>query len=357
MKTAITLTTIYHPKVIEDYLKNISKYQHKDIEIIIVGDKKTPSGLEEYCSSLKLKYDFLITYLNIEEQIKFLNEFPKFQKYLPFNSFARRNIADLYAYKKNFEIIIRIDDDNFPMEEDFISCHIKNLKKETYLYAISSDNGWYNICEELVDKDSIPFYPRGYLYNKRWINNKVSKKNKTVKVVLNAGLWLGDPDVDAITRLCKPIDAIKYKQSFGDNFVLDKDTWCPINTQNTAYDSDIIPAAFVPPNVGRYDDIWGGYILRKVIDHMNHYVAYGKPLLYQKRNKHNLWDDLEKEVNGNIYSDHLIDTLKDIQLSYSNYKDNYFELAEKLESKLSKNTIIFQGVIDGMKAWIESFKQ
>ena len=77
----------------------------------------------------------------------------------------------MYAYKKNFEIIIRIDDDNFPMEEDFISCHIKNLKKETYLYAISSDNGWYNICEELVDKDSIPFYPRGYLYNKRWINN------------------------------------------------------------------------------------------------------------------------------------------------------------------------------------------
>ena len=49
MQTAITLTTIYKPLVIEEYLKNIIKYNHKDTEIIVVEDKKTPSGVKDFC--------------------------------------------------------------------------------------------------------------------------------------------------------------------------------------------------------------------------------------------------------------------------------------------------------------------
>ena len=45
MKTAITITTINRPTVIESYLKNIQKFAHQDVEIIVIGDKKTPSGV------------------------------------------------------------------------------------------------------------------------------------------------------------------------------------------------------------------------------------------------------------------------------------------------------------------------
>ena len=219
---------------------------------------------------------------------------------------------------------------------------------------INSSNGWFNVCEELIDSENIPFYPRGFPYSRRWEEQVISAKIKNVEVVLNAGLWLGDPDVDAITRLAKPINAVKYKRTYGDIFALDKGTWCPINTQNTAYIRDIIPASFVPPNVGRYDDIWSGYFLRRITDHLDHYVTYGSPLLFQKRNVHNLWNDLDHEINGNIHTDHLIETMHNIELSGTSYGECYQDLAQKLDIHLSKNREVFEPVITGMKIWADS---
>ena len=356
MKIAITLTTINIPYVIEDYIENIKKFSHNDIEFIIVTDNKTPAEAKDYTEKLSKRFGVKINYLDLKFQKEYLKRFQAFEKYLPYNSFARRNIADMFAYEEGFDTIIRVDDDNYPTDEDFISFH-KNIGKKININVVSSTSGWFNICSELVDKNSIEFYPRGYLYDKRWIESSINVNNKNVKLVLNAGLWLGDPDIDAITRLARPIDAIKYKRSFGDQFALDKNTWSPINTQNTAYSREIIPAAFVPPNVGRYDDIWSGYLLRKISDHFDEYVSYGSPLLFQKRNVHNLWDDLNKELNGNIFTKHFIDVIKSIKFKKNSYIECYYELAEFLDSNISENKKIFFGVTEGMKIWADSINK
>jgi len=353
VKVAITITTINKPTVIESFLKNIQKYEHQYVDIIVVGDKKTPSGISEYCDSLANQKVCGVKFFDLEFQNRYLKKFSDLDKYLPYNSFSRRNIGDLFAYDNGYEIIIRIDDDNYPTDEDFIGTHSKVGSKYNKT-IVSAQGGWYNVCEELIDLDNIPFYPRGFPYSKRWVSDQISVNSNSVKVVLNAGLWLGDPDVDAVTRLCKPINADKYKRTHGDTFALNNGTWCPINTQNTSYAREIIPASFVPPNVGRYDDIWCGYLLRKITDHLDHYVTYGSPLLFQKRNFHNLWDDLENEINGNIFTDHLIQTLNSITLKGTSYGDCYYELAEKLDETLSENRVVFDGVIEGMKIWSDS---
>ena len=47
-----------------------------------------------------------------------------------------------------------------------------------------------------------------------------SCEQSLVKVGVNGGLWVGDPDVDAITRLHRPIEAISFDSNkFGQNFV------------------------------------------------------------------------------------------------------------------------------------------
>jgi len=295
-------------------------------------------------------------YLDVEFQQKYLERFPDFDKYLPYNSFSRRNIGDLFAYEKGFDSIIRVDDDNFPTNDDFIGYHSVIFGDSEHV-VIESGNGWYNICEGLVDVNHIPFYPRGFPYSKRWKGGEISKTMKKVKVVLNAGLWLGDPDIDAITRLSFPIDVKEYTKIHGEHFVLEKGTWCSTNTQNTAYSRDIIPASFVSPFTGRYDDIWSGYLLRKVMDHLGEYVSYGLPLLKQDRNVHNLWNDLELEMNGNLYTDHLIECLQPITLSGSDYASCYYELAEKLEGMLSENREVFDKVLVGMKIWTEAINK
>ena len=182
-------------------------------------------------------------------------------------------------------------------------------------------------------------------------------RRKTIRPALNAGLWLGDPDVDAITRLVKPIDALTFKETLGQQFALNIGTWCPINTQNTAYRRELIPAAFVSPFVGRYDDIWSGYLLRKIMDHLKDYVTYGRPLLKQDRNQHNLWKDLELEMNGYLFSDHLFDCLNRIELTKENYASCYYELAEKLNAGFSENRDVFTRLTEGMKIWCEAIQK
>jgi hypothetical protein len=59
-------------------------------------------------------------------------------------------------------------------------------------------------------------------------------------VVVNAGLWLGDPDVDAVTRICNDINAEQYTRE--QSFALARGTWCPFNSQNTALWRGVIPA-------------------------------------------------------------------------------------------------------------------
>ena len=356
MSVAIIITTINKPVVIESYLKNIQKYAHTNVVIIVVGDKKTPSGVGDYCNRLSKESSIAVKYIDIDFQVSYLKSFPELGGYLPYNSFARRNIGDLLAYEEGFSTVIRVDDDNFPTDDDFIRMHsIVGQSVETDV--IKSDNGWYNVCEELVDEHAIPFYPRGFPYSKRWSNSAISKSREKIRVVLNAGLWMGDPDVDAITRLCKPINAISFKRTYGNTFALAKGTWCPINTQNTSYSREIIPASFVPPNVGRYDDIWSGYLLRKITDHMGDYVTYGRPLLYQERNIHNLWHDLENELNGNVYTDHLINCFNNIKLTKTSYLECYYELAEKLKDMISENRDVFESVLDGMQIWVNSISK
>jgi len=50
--------------------------------------------------------------------------------------------------------------------------------------------------------------------------------------------------------------------------------------------------------VGRYDDIWPSYVVRRIADHLHHRVAYGYPLLFQERNPHNYYTDFDNERMG-----------------------------------------------------------
>jgi hypothetical protein len=96
------------------------------------------------------------------------------------------------------------------------------------------------------------------------------------RAVVNAGLWLDDPDVDAITRLCNDIVATEYdaacaalcaayrlpaltvlsRYTRDSSYVMANGTWCPFNSQNTALHRDLIPAYVLSPLIGRMDDIW-----------------------------------------------------------------------------------------------------
>lgn len=354
-RVAVTLTTINVPNLIEDFGKLCQTRDLKEVAFIIVGDLKTPSGTEEFLKKTATKYEIQIEYFDEERQRKTFQNINSLWAHIPFNSFARRNFADLFAYWEGYDVIIRIDDDNFVHDMDFFEQHCM-VGEHVTLKSIENSNGWFNVCEVLEEKSGVKFYPRGYPHEYRWDDSVNTVTTTTKAMAVNAGLWLGDPDVDAITRLCRPVEAVSFqKKKFGDRFTLANGTWSPINTQNTAYIRAAIPAAFVSPFAGRYDDILAGYFLRAICDHLDFGVSYGAPLLNQIRNVHNYWHDLDKERNGGESAAELTSLLKNIVLTGNDFSSCYSELLSAVRRDFNQKNEFYHKIFEGMEIWGETF--
>lgn len=362
MRTTIVTTTIYVPQALEKYAQNARFYGHSDVDFIVIGDKKTPPEARGCCEGIAARH-YPCEYLDIEDQRSYLERFPELWNHIPFNCIQRRNIGLLKAWQGGADVIITIDDDNWMLNHDFIRLH--GLAGQTAeLPAIESSSGWFNVCSALEEASGTPFYHRGYPRGQRWNEKENFSCVAPIRrrVAVNAGLWLDDPDIDAMTRLERPIVVRGMKQDYP-TFVLQPGTWSPFNSQNTAMIRDLIPAYFQSPCVGRYDDIWPSYISTRIIQHLDDVVAFGQPLLRQKRNEHNLWKDLDNERVGMLLTDEFCETLRGIELRGTTYHECYGELAAKLGgawrpgSKWSDEMLkAREGLLEGMGIWHEVFR-
>jgi hypothetical protein len=329
MKTTIVTTTIHIPVLLEKYAENARFYGHSDLGFLVVGDKKTPEAARAFCERLAERA-YPCEYLGVREQESYLERFPELWNHLPFNSIQRRNIGLLKAWEDGAETIITIDDDNLMLNHDFVRSH-RIVGQRPELPAIESSSGWFNVCSVLEEANGAPFYHRGYPRGERWRERDeftcVSPVRK--RVAVNAGLWLDDPDIDAMTRMERPIVVKGVREGYS-SFALQPGTWCPFNSQNTALIRDVIPAYFLSPFIGRYDDIWASYIVVRIAQHLGDVIAYGNPLLRQKRNEHDLWRDLEAERVGMVLTDEFCRTLRGMELQGRGYAECFREIAEKL---------------------------
>jgi hypothetical protein len=172
-------------------------------------------------------------------------------------------------------------------------------------------------------------------------------------VAVNAGLWLDDPDIDAMTRLERPIVVRGMRGGAPERFALQPGTWSPFNSQNTALLREVIPAYFVSPCVGRYDDIWPSYLVVRIAEHLGDVIAFGQPLMRQKRNEHNLWKDLDNERVGSLLTDGLCAALRNIPLQGATYHQCYGELVTKLRDAWQPDQTWTEAMIKAREGWLE----
>jgi hypothetical protein len=365
MRYSVIITTIYLPKILEALAQNVEKYGRKDeVEILIIGDLKTPNGVTDYVAEFK-KRGLHFEYWDVKAQTDWLQPFPEMAASIPYNSDNRRNIGYLIAYQRGRECLIALDDDNYPTEEDYIGGH-EGIGGIQRCKTVRTESGWFNVCDLLEVKEGIPIYPRGYPYACRWKgDDHIEYFESDGRVVVNAGLWLGDPDVDAVTRLSCPIHSIALKEK---RVMLDTSTNCPFNTQNTAFHRDVLPSYYYVVmgqvldglRIDRYGDIWSSYFSRKVIDKMDDRVTFGRPLTRHDRHPHDLLKDLGEEYSGMVLTNRLVSLLADIDLTKTSYPDNYVQLSHKLEDKVNEQEDVskdvkryFSLVCRNMRTWID----
>lgn len=333
----IVFTTINYPEILKELLVNLKKYNHLDqTKVWVIGDHKTPqsaSDLAKEVSDMGLE----TIYLDIPAQDAWGKQF-EFYSQIPYNNDGRRLVGYLKALEDKCQTLIAIDDDNFPTEDDFIGGHSLTGKPWAG-ELISEDSGFHNICEYLKFEPSRSIFPRGFPFKLRGQSNqpKFLTSPKESVVGLTEGLWLKEPDIDATTWLNGKVVATSYNGP--DAFVLDQNTWCPVNTQNTSVVRELIPAYFfvlmgwpVPGGkIDRYGDIWGGYFFQSLVRGTKYYTAFGRPLVEHRRNPHVYVDDLRYEFWGMILTDWLVNLLKEqFKPSKENIIDRLEELGEFL---------------------------
>jgi hypothetical protein len=366
MLTAIVTTTINIPVVLEDYIENCRRFGHKDVIFIVVGDLRTPAGCAAYVHGLSGR-GYPCHYLSPLDQERLLRGCPQFTDFLPYNVVQRRNVGYLHAYALGAEIIISIDDDNFPfVDQDFIGLH-GIVGRTVRCDSVSMASSWYNSCSRLDCSPPRRFYHRGYPVNKRWLDDAEKWASREARVVVNAGLWTEDPDVDTITRLEEPFTVTGIRNP-DQTIAVAPGTLLPFNSQSTAFHRDLLPALYLVafPEEGnpascrnfRYDDIWMSFFIKVVADHLGDMVCIGPPHVRQTRNPHDYLVDLRREIVPMELTAKLADLLPRVSLTETTYGGAYAELIENLHVLAAYNPVftereqgMLRRMLSGMRLW------
>ena len=335
-KAFVVITTINEPGIAEELCRNFARFDHGgEVGLIIIGDRKSPHSVCFEIADKLSRKGFDVEYFDVQKQEQWLKKYPRFAQIIPYNSDNRRNIGFLMALERGCDLLISLDDDNFPRaNDDFFGRH-RIVGTRQRLPVVSTGSGWFNGCDLLAKRPNQRIYPRGYPYSKRWQDDSVVTREEEVLVMVNSGLWLGDPDVDALTRATIPVTTMKFS---GEQIALACAVWAPINSQNTCLHVDLLPAYYFVImgervdgfRLGRYGDIWAGLFLKKVMDHLGYSLAIGHPVVKHRRNRHDLFDDLRQEFLSILYTDLLVDIVTNLDLKGNDAMTLYDNLADQL---------------------------
>ena len=338
MKLALITTTIYVPRVLSLY-----RQLAKDVMFFIAGDKRTPHNeVRHFIATL----DNAIYYSDTDqEKLGY-----KCSSIIGWNKIMRRNLALLEAIKYGADIIVTIDDDNIPITQDYFESFKSLLGSCYHGPMVNTIKNWFNVGELF----NPPIYHRGFPYILRHVDLGMRLSPVcNAKVGVAAGLWLGDPDIDAMERIIKAPYIYDISDILHAGVLVDRVCFTPFNSQNTAYVKDLSPLMMVWVGVGRYDDIWAAYCAERIMMETDYHVHYGKPFVWQQRNPQNLCKNLKDELYG---MEHTMSFCQDL-LSMNLGGGSILEMLNRLYEYLHGKEYLPSVVHELGKAWCQDVEK
>lgn len=367
--TAIVATTINMPTFLDSFVSNFETngILPHSVVFIVVGDEKSKPIHKKYAERLKDTYP--IEFWDVSSQKKWIKEnYPNNTQEvdfaIPYNSARRRNFGLLRALELGTDITIMVDDDNLP-GVDWLKEHHRVFENRRWP-LVSSMNKIVNPCRMLEFNHGF-VYSRGYPISEMFRDSFTVARDNDRKVVLNMGLWVNKPDVDAYTNIAYPdLDSkgIPIKDINKNRYAIFPNNYFPMNSQNTSFRTEIIPAlyqVYMGNNLHglrleRYEDIWSGWFTQKIMHGMGDTATFGLPLTFHDRNVHSFEKDLKTELIGIALNKRIFDAVNRAKLNNKNYSDDYLELADVIEDIVVTDPTIggFLGnLADAMRIWIK----
>ncbi|XP_063939726.1 probable UDP-arabinopyranose mutase 1 [Daucus carota subsp. sativus] len=196
--------------------------------------------------------------------------------------------------------------------------HIKNLlSPSTPLF--------FNTLDDPAD------FVQGYPFSMR----------EGVPTAVSHGLWLNIPNYDAPTHLVKPSERnTRYVDAV---MTLPKGALFPMCGINMGFDRELIGPAMYFGLMGdgkpirRYDDMWAGWCIKVIRDHLGLGVKTGLPYIWHSKAS-NSFVDLKKEYKGIYWQEEIIPFFQAATLpkECTTVPQCYLELSKQVKAKLRK---------------------
>ncbi|BBN69015.1 reversibly glycosylated polypeptide 2 [Prunus dulcis] len=265
---------------------------------------------------------------------------------ISFKDSACRCFGYLVSKKK---YIFTIDEDCFVAKDpsgkeiNALEQHIKNLlNPSTPLF--------FNTLYDPYREDADLF--RGYPFSLRG----------GVPTAVSHGLWLNIPDYDAPTQLANPLE--RNTRFVDAVLTIPKGTLFPMCDMNLAFNRELIgPAMYFGlmgdgQPIGRYGDMWAGWCMKVICDHLGYGVKTGLPYIWHSKAR-NPFVNLKKEYYGIFWQEELIPFFQFAVLTKecTTVQKCYIELSKQVKAKLGKIDPYFLRLADAMVTWVEAWDE
>jgi len=241
------------------------------------------------------------------------------------------------AWRQGADIIMTLDDDCYPVDTDFVERHKKNL-------SLKAPENWFTTFPH---PDYI--YTRGIPYTVR----------TKYPVMVSHGLWTKNIDLDGKTQKKFPCVNISSYPPF--LTYIPKGQYFPMCSMNLAFRREAIPLMYFPLmgndpegtawGFDRFDDIWAGIFVKKIMDHLGYAVANGSPFV-EHRKASDADVNVRKEKSGLLINEKLWRWVDKVNLTKHTPVLCYRELAQGISLP---HTRYFMKLKEAMVIWSELF--
>jgi len=306
---AITLTTINDGQFL-DRFRPLLKAGGARVSMFIAGDRKTSPTCATKVKQLASE-GLDVHFLGLDEQAEIAHSAGLAPGFVPFDSDNRRNFAVLEAWRRRADVIVSLDDDNWPLDPDQFMARYRQVGEVQRLPVVDCAGRWPNLCGFLDVRSKwtgrkVATYARGHPLARRSSDSTGIAVGMTeeARVLAHVGLWLGEPDCDAASR------ASLDPESVGSNAIgtllAPRNARAPMSTQNVAIARELVPAWWYVRMgrmksgrpLDRFGDMFQAYFAAMVIEALGCRFAFGEPLVVHERNPHSIIRDLISETSG-----------------------------------------------------------
>ena len=274
-------------------------------------------------------------------------------------SAATRNFGHYLAHKEGFDVIVALDYD-CRTRAGWLQAHLDALAKVTDAPALSG--AWINSIEQPG------LYARGYPYEYR--NDEASVVHETTAsgtVKLNMGVWDNVLDLNGIDKVQREVPADPGLHGDRNMIALGN---IPVCGMNTAFRAELTPAYFFLPDLwidgwqlSRHDDIWGGYVLKKLMDKRGDLFSYGRPIVEHTRQS-NLNRVMVFEHYMHLMAREFFATVDDAveKVGAGSYGDMFAHFTEEYLRSVERSSApkhyrrVYQQLGEAMSRWADCFR-